>query len=614
VPKLPHFNRKLPFNHRIQVFTPFGILIRKWGSLGTGAGLGTFIFPRGVAVDQNSGDVYVTDGTTLIQKFDSNGFFLTQWPVSGSFAVAVDASGNVYVADFSNHRIQKFSSIGIFITRWGTEGTDDGQFNRPAGIAVDQSSGNVYVAELNNHRIQKFDSNGNFLLKWGSLGTDDGQFTSPKGVAVDASGDVYVSDTANHRIQKFDSNNFLTKWGSSGTVDGQFDRPFGVAVDSDENVYVSDTENHRIQKFGFNIRDAVFTNVGVGIDFTFSGTNLTGLTQSYAWKLESNPTPSCGPAQISLENSGQTSIKRWTLTTSTLNEGDVNPEERTIRLLAAEGTITCPTTSEVKKIEAQPTCDVITCTITNCVEVPGSHMDITFTGCPLNSEIVIAIFTDDDNDGVLDKNDNCVGVPNPDQADNDQDGLGDVCDPDDDNDGVLDANDNCPFDANADQADFDFDVLGDVCDPDDDNDGVLDANDNCPFDANADQVDFDSDGLGDVCDDDVDGDGIANSADQCAFSITDNFLLEAAAAEEEFALKSNQYGQNGSFGSFEVGPNNDQSIVYDMDVTHGCTCQQIVELLGIGEGHERKGCSPGVMQKFTGVSHDPDREAGIGRK
>lgn len=88
-------------------------------------------------------------------------------------------------------------------------------------------------------------------------------------------------------------------------------------------------------------------------------------------------------------------------------------------------------------------------------------------------------------------------------------------DEDDDNDGILDVDDNCPLVANADQADNDGDGEGDLCDPDDDNDGILDLEDNCPFTPNADQADFDGDGIGDVCDDDVDNDGLANALDTC---------------------------------------------------------------------------------------------------
>ena len=93
-----------------------------------------------------------------------------------------------------NNRIQKFNSNGTFITKWGSNGTADGQFSNPHGVAVD-SSGNVYVADCDNNRIQKFNSNGTFITKWGSNGTADGQFSNPDGVAVDSSGNVYVADS-----------------------------------------------------------------------------------------------------------------------------------------------------------------------------------------------------------------------------------------------------------------------------------------------------------------------------------------------------------------------------------------------------------------------------------
>ena len=105
-----------------------------------------------------------------------------------------------------------------------------------------------------------------------------------------------------------------------------------------------------------------------------------------------------------------------------------------------------------------------------------------------------------DTDSVGDGYDNCVDTANPNQADTDIDGTGDVCDGDDDNDGVADETDNCPLLSNANQANNDNDALGDACDPDDDNDGVADTADNCPLTANADQADTDGDGIGDTCD------------------------------------------------------------------------------------------------------------------
>jgi hypothetical protein len=124
---------------------------------------------------------------------------------------------------------------------------------------------------------------------------------------------------------------------------------------------------------------------------------------------------------------------------------------------------------------------------------------------------------DDDGDSIPNEQDNCPAEPNADQADNDNDGIGDACDDDDDNDGIADGVDNCSAISNADQSDLDGDGLGDVCDLDDDGDSVPDNVDNCPRVSNGDQSDADGDGIGDSCDDltDSDGDGIGDEVDNC---------------------------------------------------------------------------------------------------
>ncbi|MDW3646373.1 MAG: thrombospondin type 3 repeat-containing protein [Bacteroidia bacterium] len=116
------------------------------------------------------------------------------------------------------------------------------------------------------------------------------------------------------------------------------------------------------------------------------------------------------------------------------------------------------------------------------------------------------IISDSDGDGVNDDVDNCPDTPNPDQADLDGDGQGDVCDPDDDGDGVNDDVDNCPVTANADQADADGDGVGDACD-------------NCPTYSNSSQLDSDGDGKGDKCDlcedDPIEADDNGNGTPDC---------------------------------------------------------------------------------------------------
>ncbi len=186
--------------------------------------------------------------------------FTTKWGSEGTAdgqfqlpqGIAFDSSGNVYVADYLNARIQKFDSNGTFITKWGSEGTADGQFDLPSDISLD-SSDNVYVADFYNNRIQKFDSNGTFITKWGSEGTADGQFKNPWGITVDSFDSILISDVDNDRIQKFDSNGtFITKWGSEGTADGQFQGLRGIAIDpSDKALYIVNVRTE-IQKFDSN--------------------------------------------------------------------------------------------------------------------------------------------------------------------------------------------------------------------------------------------------------------------------------------------------------------------------------------------------------------------------
>jgi streptogramin lyase len=239
----------------------------------------SFNNPAGVAVDE-SGNVYVADAFNhLIRKISLTGDVTTLAGTAGfdgavngngtsaSFnnpvGVAVGGSGNVYVADAFNHLIRKISPTGDVTTLAGTAGFDgavngngtSASFKYPWGVAVD-GSGNVYVADAFNHLIRKISPTGDVttLACTGFDGAVNGNgtlasFGNPVGVAVDESGNLYVADTSNDLIRKISSTGDVTTLagiGSGGAV--SFNYPYGVAVDGFGNVYIADRSNHLIRR------------------------------------------------------------------------------------------------------------------------------------------------------------------------------------------------------------------------------------------------------------------------------------------------------------------------------------------------------------------------------
>ena len=173
------------------------------------------------------------------------------------FGIAVAADGTVYVADAGeSNRIHKIAPNGSVTTlAGGSEGFADGagtqaSFNTPSGLAID-ADGNLYVADTANNRIRKVSPEGvvSTIAGDGTAGYADGpaaqsQFNGPIGVALDEQRNVYVADTYNDRIRKISTDGQVTTVAAAAT----FDTPCAVVVASDGSIIVADTRNNRIQK------------------------------------------------------------------------------------------------------------------------------------------------------------------------------------------------------------------------------------------------------------------------------------------------------------------------------------------------------------------------------
>lgn len=238
---------------------------------------------EGIAIDA-SGTIYVADGgPDVIQKISQAGVMTTlaggdtQGTTNGTgaaasfvgpFAIAVDASGNAYVADYFANMIRKVTASGVVTTLAGSGNAGNqndigtaASFRNPTGVAVD-ASGNVYVADNNNNVIRKITSSGvvTTFAGSGTSGSTDGaglaaSFNQPYCVAVDRAGTLYVTDLGNSLIRKISPAGVVTTLagsGSPGTADGvgaaaSFNFPMGVAVDGAGYVYVADFGNNSIR-------------------------------------------------------------------------------------------------------------------------------------------------------------------------------------------------------------------------------------------------------------------------------------------------------------------------------------------------------------------------------
>ena len=248
-----------------------------WGG-GCGTGTGQFEYPTGVAVDPNTGNVWVANqyNNNIIEFTPGAGSgtgTYTNWTTYGSSGsgtgqfnspehLTVDSSGNVWVADRNNSRIVEFTAgiangtTGSFAS-WNTFSAG---FDNPEGVAVD-SSGNVWVADTNNNRIVEFNPStfssgavkyyGSYA--WGQVssaaaGSIDLGGSYGNGIVLDSSGNVWFTNPGYPRITEFNPSDYLDTWTGFGTPyhfgpslgPGQVYQPNDLAVDSSGDVFVAD--------------------------------------------------------------------------------------------------------------------------------------------------------------------------------------------------------------------------------------------------------------------------------------------------------------------------------------------------------------------------------------
>ena len=162
--------------------------------------------------------------------------------------IAVDKSGILFVADVYNHRVQRITP-DLNVSIIGSRGSGRMQFLAPTAVAVDAERA-FYVVEQGNHRVQKFSAEGVLQLVFGRMGNRPGEFQGPMGICVALNGDILVADTGNGRVQRFSrAGQYLSTMGAAGSLQPPLTNPQAVTTDSYGNIYVADTLAHRIARY-----------------------------------------------------------------------------------------------------------------------------------------------------------------------------------------------------------------------------------------------------------------------------------------------------------------------------------------------------------------------------
>ena len=220
-------------------------------------------------------DVTYTITTMAGTDFVGDGGPATSAQLGQAQGLAVDSSGNIYVADASDHRVRKITPAGLITTVAGTGRSgfsgDGGpaataRLNRPYGLTLD-SSGNLYIADFGNGRVRRVSPDGVIRTVAGggsALSTPEGgdavqaQLGRPRNVVLDSNGNLYISDFADHCVYRVTPDGMISRIAGTGTrgaggdggpaTSAQLDSPAGLAVDRAGALYIADTANFRVRK------------------------------------------------------------------------------------------------------------------------------------------------------------------------------------------------------------------------------------------------------------------------------------------------------------------------------------------------------------------------------
>ncbi|GJQ58203.1 MAG: hypothetical protein SCALA701_10040 [Candidatus Scalindua sp.] len=411
--------------------------------------------------------------------YSGDGGYALNSQVNKPYGTVVDASGNLYISDYSNHRIRKVDTSGVITTVAGN-GTNgysgdggpavDAQLWNPTGVAVDLS-GNLYIADFYNNRIRKVDTSGVITTvagngSWGYSGDGgpavDAKRYYPSGVVLDASGNLYIADRYNHRIRKVNTAGIIITVAGNGTygysgdgglaLDAQLYYPSGVVVDTTGNLYIADRNNNRIRKV-----DAT------GVITTAAGNG------AYGYSGDGGPADAAqlyNPSGVSVDVIGNLYI------------ADYNNHR--IRKVDTAGVITTVAGTGTRDYSGDggPADGAQLYNPTGVTVAVSGNIYI----ADYNNHRIRKINPDFDGDGYTNADEGAAGSDPLDEtslpADNDGDYVSDVTDTDDDNDGYLDSDESAagsdPFDAFSIPVDTDGDFIPDVIDTDDDGDGMPD--------------------------------------------------------------------------------------------------------------------------------------------